>query len=548
MSLEGIGLRPGFYSGQAIRYLDLNHCLGNTTCRINRLETPLNPLLRYEFFFNDGGPVIGQNPVFNTPQPGEAHSPFRRVVRVIVPDGYEPNTIRSAQDVAASQFVTEDTARVENNPLVVQGTPLIPLTQGRAWVQNQELAYLELGSVPYASDRNQLGVGVVYFLRNGDKTDLPSQPRPIFDTTPGDLLYSPIRQVFRAVAEDQITNLSEDPSVNIRSQDELLAAVNAGVFRLEDAQDFFNYPVYLGSPETTGNVIELSLNGAQNWPALPAGANYALWVTNQLNEARLLLRFQAEGSQLRTLDGTLLETGAGGERIFGFSTSEVSGFRHFLVTIESEDVKQPTGSTLLEARYTNREDTDLQPSFTASYSALQTGHFILAAPTAADDSAHSSGIWFVQRTDADTSSLPLPRHLDPGLILSRPPRGWVYNGWVLSDLRTRLWLQTGRFQAINAADQFNRYQGNDTPFAFPGEDFLRNAPQSLFFPLNLPSTGERQVVVSLEPENLSLDQPFFTLYQKVIDRATPELTNQDISPSPPRFPLLRLRLRNPGNR
>lgn len=543
--LEQIFLRSAWYQSEPIRYLDLNSCEPeNLTC-INRLDTPLNPMLRYEFFFSDGTPVLGQSPVFSTPDHGVARSPFRRVVRVIVPDGYLSNTIRSAQDVAASQFRTEETDRVLNNPLIIQKKPpLFPLTLGEAWSNNQAQQYLELGMVPYAAERNRLGVGVVYFMRNYDKTDLPSRPHPIFDTRPGDLLYSPIRQVFRAVSENQIDSIAEDPTVSIRSQDQLLNAVNEGLLRLEDTQEFFNYPVYQDLLSTSEDEFGLSLTGAAQFPKLSEGSVYTLWIIDQLNQARQIFSFRAEGSRLSLPNGKALSFGPETTNLFRFSRSELNTFRYFLVSIENTDVTEPTGSTLLRALYEPREQTRLTVPFAEGYSALQAGFYMLVAPTAKNTNVDHSGLWFIQRDDPQKTGMPLDSDLSPGLILALPPRGWVYNGWVLSDLRNPLWLSTGRFRAINQADQSQIYsQSAVSPYDFPGEDFLLNPPPETVFPLNLPSTGERRLVISLEPENLDQKEPFFKLFQTVILKGTPSLTQQSIPFTPVSFPSLDIQLK-----
>lgn len=543
-TLENVRFNPAYYNRLQIRYLDLDTCGSNASC-INRLNTPLSPLIRYEFFFSDGSPVIGQNPVFNSPANNEPDSPFRRVIRVIVPTGYRANSIRSARDVLASQFRTEDTERVENNPVLRPGLqlPSDNLSRGQAWSEDQQIAYLDLGRIPYAPASNRIGTGIVYFMRNRDSTDLPSRPLPIFDSVPGELLYSPVRQVFRAIAENQADSLNNDPARQIRSQEELLAAVNQGVFRLENTQDYFNYPIYLQNGVSGLQTYGLVLNSARDFQTLPAESFYVLWGIDQLNQPRQILRFRAEGNRLLDLNRNPLPTGPQAPSVFNFSRAELDSFRFLLVTIENEDVPEPTGSTLLQARYEFRDTTTLSVPFASTYQNLQQGFFMLAAPSSSQ-SQHSSGLWFIQRTDSQLDNPPLPQNLFPGLILSLPPRGWVYNGWVLVDRRNNLWLPTGRFRAINSLDDSNPHLENtQRAYAFPGEDFLRNAPTGVSFPLNLPSTGDMEVVVSLEPENYSLPRPYFHLYRSQILRTTTPLQNQPLPFTPVRFPELVLQLR-----
>ena len=549
-----ISSRTGRYSEGLLNYLDLSPCPADRC--INRLPNSLSPLLRYEFFFSDKTSVLGQRPVFSSlpPDSSDPISPFRRIIQVTVPDGYQPNTLQSSEDVINSGFRTEATNRVENNPLISEDLPTSPTqVRGVAWSDGEPVTYLELGTVPYSSPQNRLGVGVVYFMRNRDKTDLPSRPLPIFDSVPGDLLYSPIRQVFRAVSESQVETLNDDPAADIRSQEDLLRAVNAGQFQLEDTQEYFNYPVVSlnsspnlppGAPQPTAPVsqarFDLVMRPPERFPLLPDSHYYALWVTNRLNQARLLLQFRTNASGSATLlNGTPLDLQSS---IFRFSNAEVGSFRQFLVTIENEQVTAPTGSTLLQAPYAGRVDTRLETPFNTTYSSLQNGTFMLVAPTDLTGLNQRSGLWFVQRTD-QRSDIPLSINLDPGVVLSLPPRGWIYNGWVRNSAGGDLWLETGRFKAINQPDNRSvHYDPSISAYPYPGEDFLRNAPQGLFFPLNLPSTGEREVVLSLEPENIDTERPFFSLYRQIILKGTPPLINQALPFPPVNFPTLNLRL------
>ncbi|NCP78776.1 MAG: hypothetical protein GW833_06410, partial [Desulfuromonadales bacterium] len=385
----------------------------------------------YDFFFSDGSPVIGQNPVFNSADSISNSSPFRRMIRVTVPDGYRANTIRSAEDLLASRFRTEDLQRVQNNPVLSQSvTPLEGLLQGEAWLQNQKVAYLELGDVPYSAQRNQLGFGVVYFLLNNDRSPLPTRPNPIFDSSPGDLLYSPIRQVFRVLALDQATSLSNDPSRQIRSQEALLNAINQGIFQLEETQDFFNYPVVAQNaltPDQNQPIFALKIANLSAFPSLPDNRYYTLWASNQLNQPRLLLRFRSRNGVLEAEDQGVLRVG---DSIFKFSQTELNSTRHLLLTIEKANAIQPTGGTLLELAYTGQSNLNLTVPFADRYQSLQGGQFLLADPRSVANPQHNAGIWLAQRTDNNTTRAPLGIDLDPGVILSLPPRGWVYKSWI----------------------------------------------------------------------------------------------------------------------
>lgn len=530
------------YKQKSLSYLDLNTCFPDRRDCFNQLFLPLSSQIRYDFFFSDGSPVIGQNPVFNLAESIGQSSPFRRVIRVTVPDGYRANTIRSAEDLLASRFRTEDLQQVQNNPVLSQ-TAAVPegLLQGEAWSQNQKVNYLELGDVPYSAPRNQLGFGVVYFLLNHDRSPLPSRPQPIFDSAPGDLLYSPIRQVFRVLAVDPVNSLLDDPARQIRSQEDLLNAINRGVFQLEETQDFFNYPVLAQnvlSPEQSTEIFALKVSALGAFPTLPANRLYTLWASNQLNQARLLLRFRSQNGVLVAEDQGKLEPG---KAIFRFSQAELNRIRHFLLTIEEAEAVQPTGSTLLELSYNGQRELNLAVPFAERYSALQTGQFLLADPRQTPNPQHNAGFWLAQRTDNNTSRPPLNADLDPGLILSLPPRGWVYKSWVRVDQSTAVWLDSGAFREVNQADQSLLYS-EKIAYRFPGELFVQNAPAELFFPLNLVSTGERELVVSLEPDNIEASSPYFIMFRRVLDKNLPALRNQDLPAQKINFPGLELRL------
>lgn len=542
--IRDVTLRAGRYENQNIEFLNLDTCPSNSPNCINRLNPTLTPLKRYEFFFNDNSPVFGQFPVFDAPSERSLEQPFRRVVRVIVPNEYDPNTIQSAADVIASRYRTEETGRVENNPLIDSAAlPDFGVNFGRAWLQNNFVDYLELGSVPNSS--NGLGTSFIYFLRNNDKTDLPSQPTPILDTVPGDLLYSPIRQVFRAVSEEQITRQENDPSRTIRSQEELLNAINNGLFRLEETQEYFNFPVYRSAnrPIEEADIVNLRIQSAAQFPALPPGSHYTLWAINQVNEALLLLEFSAENQRLQSLSGTPITTGPAGEIIFRFRSNQLSNFRQFLVTIESGTFTQPTGATLLESSFDASSRTLLETPFASQYQELEPASFLLAAPTSLNRSEDISGLWFVERSDSDFAQLPARQNLSAGLQLPLAPRGWAYQLWVKTEFRTPIWLPGGAFQDPQAPDdnaQFSNPAREGYPF--PGEDFLRNAPSRLFFPFNLTSTGEREVYVSLEPNTLQIREPFFSLYQQVLLRNVQARRNQSMPARPVDFPRLEIDL------
>jgi len=126
-----------------------------------------------------------------------------------------------------------------------------------------------------------------------------------------------------------------------------------------------------------------------------------------------------------------------------------------------------------------------------------TGKYILATPTDTDDTNEESGIWFLDNT------------VDPavqGLELPTLSAGWKYEGWVVFDGTP---ISTGTFTDAGVADdnaETSIYKGDagNGP-AYPGEDFLQNAPSGLMFPTDLKG---RTVVISVEPSPDNSEAPF----------------------------------------
>lgn len=529
--LEDIGVRLGLHNGSSLFYLDLNACGSNPRCT-NQLALPLNLLVVYQFFNPDNTPVLGQLPVFNLPAKGEKNSPFRQLFRVIVPAGYVANTIRSAEDLAASQFRIESSGKAFNFPLVTTANAAsVNLNIKKAWQKSEEIRYLDLGDVPYASGKNQLGVGLIYFLRNRDSSDLPSNPVPILDTVPGDLLYSPIRQVFRAISENQIVSQEGDPARGIRSQEDLLRAVNQGLFRLENTDSFFNYPVFqdsniISQPET--EVYGLYLAVLKALPVLPETAHYALWSRNQGQENRLLLRFRSGGFGLFDLQNQAQDLG---KSLFRFSQSELASLNTFFVTVENKEGSTPSQSIILQSDANSGSlKRRLNLPFQNNYLRLQAGNFLLSTPTDSVANNGEFGLWFAKRTTANLSQPPLSQELEPGLILSLPPSGWLYQGWVLYRRNPEQWLPLGRFSSVNQADQENPFSGRQAGYPFPGEDFLSSPPGGIIFPFNLPSSGETEVVLALQPQNVLVQAPFFPLFRAALTKASPVYANLNFPP------------------
>lgn len=116
------------------------------------------------------------------------------------------------------------------------------------------------------------------------------------------------------------------------------------------------------------------------------------------------------------------------------------------------------------------------------------GCAVVATPTDDPDMDHElSGIWFGTMVTASPS---------PGLSLPTLGAGWVYEGWAVIGGKA---LSTGRFATALRADSGAPYSSTGVGFAFPGEDFLRNAPPGLTFPTDI-SSGTVMITVEPSPD------------------------------------------------
>lgn len=127
-----------------------------------------------------------------------------------------------------------------------------------------------------------------------------------------------------------------------------------------------------------------------------------------------------------------------------------------------------------------------------------TGKYILATPTdGGADTNEESGVWFLD----NSSGTPMV-----GLDLPTLTDGWKYEGWAVIAGTP---VSTGTFTSIDDFDN----NASTTPFkgdagdgpAFPGEDFLQNAPTGLTFPTDLKGTT---IVISVEPSPDNSTNPF----------------------------------------
>ena len=173
-------------------------------------------------------------------------------------------------------------------------------------------------------------------------------------------------------------------------------------------------------------------------------------------------------------------------------TLDPDDIEKFVVTIEPEGDTDdmPSGIVILAGDFDSDDMSDLM--FPVDF-ASASGTAILATPSDGADTNETSGVWFLDLNPTDGPAA--------GLVLPDLPDGWVYEGWAVTEGTP---LTAGRFTDVNAADDFDGFSGPEATPAFPGEDFLENAPTGVTFPLDL-AFGDSTIVISVEPDMNGVD-------------------------------------------
>lgn len=182
---------------------------------------------------------------------------------------------------------------------------------------------------------------------------------------------------------------------------------------------------------------------------------------------------------------------------FPVNTEQLDNATTFVLSIEPavDPDPAPAATKLLAGDFSgnvanvNSDNIVVGSGSTISSLGASTGKYILATPTDMDDTNESSGVWFLDNTNAP--------NLEAGLSLPTLADGWKYEGWVVFDGTP---ISTGTFTSAETADDnaatslFKGDAGNGP--GYPGEDYLQNAPAGLTFPTDLKG---RTVVISVEP-------------------------------------------------
>lgn len=236
--------------------------------------------------------------------------------------------------------------------------------------------------------------------------------------------------------------------------------------------------------DDTQNTVTEALN--LNFTGLSdLGSNYAYegWI-------------MVDGSPVSTGVFTVDANGALSKSSFDIDATQLEKATAFILTIEPSPDSDPAPSDVhilagdfsgTSATLTVDHSAAIGNDFTAS-----TGTYILATPTDGMNNNEKSGVWFLDPTAGP----------GPGLDLPTLPAGWKYEGWAVIDGTP---VSTGTFTDVSGADDFALFSGTMNGPAFPGEDFVQNAPTGLTFPTDLAGAT---IVISVEPSPDNSDAPF----------------------------------------
>ena len=232
--------------------------------------------------------------------------------------------------------------------------------------------------------------------------------------------------------------------------------------------------------DESDNQLNLTFSGLED-----LGSEYAY-------EGWILVDGSPKSTGLFTVNGE----GALSKSTFDLDKDDLEAATAFILTIEPSPDPDPAPSDVhilagdfssSSANLTVSHSAAIGTDFTSS-----TGGYILATPTDSDDSNENSGVWFL-----DPGAGP-----GAGLDLPTLPAGWAYEGWAVIDGTP---VTTGTFTSVSGADNAAPYSGSLPGPAYPGEDFLTNAPGGLTFPTDLRGTT---IVVSVEPVPDNSPSPF----------------------------------------
>ncbi len=183
---------------------------------------------------------------------------------------------------------------------------------------------------------------------------------------------------------------------------------------------------------------------------------------------------------------------------FTVNAEQLESATTFVLSIEPAVDSDPTpaATKILAGDFSGNLASISSNGIVGDFSA-STGSYILATPTDSDNMNEESGVWFLDNSSGSAVD---------GLNLPVLPNGWKYEGWAVMN---GMPISTGTFTDVSDFDEnamSSSFKGNagDGP-AYPGEDYLQNAPAGLTFPTDLRGAT---IVISVEPSPDNSTAPF----------------------------------------
>lgn len=233
------------------------------------------------------------------------------------------------------------------------------------------------------------------------------------------------------------------------------------------------------TPESNTKDLELNIKGLED---LGANYKYEGWIL-------------VNGKPVSTGVFTVNAAGALSQTTFPIEKTNLSIATKFILTIEPfpDTDPNPTDTHLLAGDFSsnNASLTIGAPEALTNDFTNAKGKYVLATPSDGENNNEKSGIWFL-------ATLPPTA----GLELPTLPKGWRYEGWAVIN---GIPVTTGTFTSASGADDFNGFSGTQGTPAFPGEDFIKNAPTGVTFPTDL---SGKTAVISIEPFPDNSPKPF----------------------------------------
>jgi len=195
------------------------------------------PILAFFQATSPSTPVAGQRNIIDTIPGQPGYSDFWRVYKVLAPDGYVANSIRSLGDAVASGYTIQETNTVVNCPVVNPGATIASSSQSlvSGWYRNRDVFYFDEGTRSPAEGFVVVAAPIYAFFHS-DGTAVAGQ-RNVIDVLPGGANYSDLWNVVKVVVDaSYVAN-------DLKDARSILAANQAGQLSLEMSTIYVNCPV-----------------------------------------------------------------------------------------------------------------------------------------------------------------------------------------------------------------------------------------------------------------------------------------------------------------